>query len=101
MLDTTIHYLYRDGSNYKFRATFCVQGELTLGDMEPFLIDGQFFLPNALGIPSLVPVRRNEDDHELHEIEQLVHEPALARAIPVSQFLHDLKASSDRGWFLV
>jgi hypothetical protein len=95
-----ICYLYRDASNYKFRGEFVLSGFVSEHDIRKYLIDGEYFIPRAVGLPSLVPENENCDDHQLHEIEHLIQEQV---EVPVNRlsadFLLALRSASIRGWF--
>lgn len=68
-----VSYLYRDAGNYKQYGEFDVIGEFNIEHIVPFLIDGEFFVPEHVGIPSLVPLEKTEDDHDLHEFDGHEH----------------------------
>ena len=69
--NTKITYLYRDASNYKAWGEEVIKGTLKLNQLTPYLIDTEFFIPIDIGLPNLQPHPRNEDDHDLHTIEEL------------------------------
>jgi hypothetical protein len=94
-----IVYLYRDAGNYKFRGEFCVAGSLSLTDLSPYLLDEQYFVPDKIGIPSLVPQFRNGEDHDLHEIEEVVHIEPTACLFTSDEFISRVRAANIRGWF--
>ena len=50
-----VDYLYRDASNYKFRGSFIVDGDLDLEMLRPLLLDGAWFVPERVGLPALRP----------------------------------------------
>jgi hypothetical protein len=94
-----ITYLYRDASNYKFWGEFCVLGELSLDDLRPYLHDREWFVPEKVGIPSLVPECRNEDDHVLHEFISIdPSEPALC-PFSAEELIERIRAAKEVGWF--
>lgn len=66
--NTAIEYVYRDASNYKWFETVVVRGSLKYEDLQPYLINGEFFVPGNVGLKSLTPEVRNEDDHDWHAI---------------------------------
>jgi hypothetical protein len=66
---TRVSYLYRDAGNYKQYGDFDVIGDFDAEAIEPLLIDGEFFIPEHVGIPSLVPIGKNDDDHDLHAFD--------------------------------
>jgi hypothetical protein len=72
-------YLYRDASNYKAYGSLLLKGSY-VEDERTFLIShlesGQFFVPEAMGIPQLRSQLYsyggpNDDDHEYHEFVSL------------------------------
>jgi hypothetical protein len=70
-MNTKITYLYRDAGNYKTRGEEVIEGTLTLCQLTPFLIDTEFFIPHDIGLPNLQPHPWNEDDHDLHTVEEM------------------------------
>ena len=70
-MNTRVSYQYRDASNYKLHNEVVIAGELSYPELEPFLIDGIYFVPEELHIPRLQFDSRNEDDHDWHEILKL------------------------------
>lgn len=99
MTTQKIIYLYRDASNYKFRGEFCVVGPLSLDDLRPHLLDEEFFVPAKIGIPSLVPELRNEDDHDLHEIEEIVPTKPTVCLFAAVEFISRVRDANILGWF--
>lgn len=78
-----VTYLYRDAGNYKFWGRFNVLGDLSLNELEPYLLDREFFVPERIGLPSLVPEARNDDDHLLHEfVDVELVKPKAGEAVP-------------------
>ena len=65
--NTIVNYMYRDAGNYKFYGNFCLSGLLSISEIEPYLINGEYFVPIEIALPSLVPEQMNSDDHLLHE----------------------------------
>jgi len=72
---TILEYQYRDAGNYKAFGELLLEGEMTpsdLADLTPYLYDGEYFIPEEVGIPPLQPLLqeelggKNEDDHEWH-----------------------------------
>jgi hypothetical protein len=94
-----ITYLYRDGGNYKFWGEFLVLGALSLDDLRPHLFDGEYFVPEQIGIPSLVPEARNDDDHMLHVFHSI--EPSEPGLCPLSadELIERLRIANESGWF--
>ena len=94
-----ITYLYRDAGNYKSWGEFCVLGQLSLDDLRPHLFDCEFFVPEKIGIPSLVPEAQNDDDHLLHEFDRIEPtEPALC-PFTADELIERLRTANASGWF--
>jgi hypothetical protein len=94
-----ITYLYRDAGNYKFWGEFCVLGELSIDDLRLHLIESEYFVPGKIGIPSLVPEEKNDDDHMLHEFYSI--EPTVPALCPFAagELIERLHAANASGWF--
>ncbi|HBA60924.1 MAG TPA: hypothetical protein DCZ92_08905 [Elusimicrobia bacterium] len=74
-MNTLLEYLYRDASNYKQHGSVVLQGAISLKDIQPLLIDGEYFIPSQAGLPDLQHKFKDqgfeyptEDDHAWHEI---------------------------------
>ena len=74
-MNTLLEYLYRDASNYKQHGSVVFRGTISLKDIRPLLIDGEYFIPSQAGIPDLQHKFKDqgfeyptEDDHAWHEI---------------------------------
>ena len=72
-MNTSITYLYRDASNYKFFDTMIIRGLLSLNDIEKYLFEKEFFIPSEIGLKDLQPENLNQDDHIWHEILEIAH----------------------------
>lgn len=76
-MNIKLNYLYRDNSNYKKfgSVVFVNSGTILLEEFkEKFtrnLIDGEYFLAEELGLPTLFFDELNEDDHQWHEFENI------------------------------
>lgn len=71
-MNTRIGYRYRDASNYKAYNEVIVEGVVTLKQIQPFLHDGEFFIPDAVGLRELqseLTSFPSVDDHVWHEID--------------------------------
>ena len=71
--NTQIIYQYRDAANYKFFDTVIVGGSFSLGDIEKYLYDNEFFVPAEVGLKGLQPEKLNNNDHIWHEILEISH----------------------------
>lgn len=99
MAVSEIEYLYRDSGNYKFRGVFKVSCIVTINEITPYLIDGEYFVPNSIGVASLTPLCLTEDDHSLHEIEGIRHAEIGESDMTRDEFFNRLAYASRRGWF--
>ena len=74
-MQTKIHYLYRDASNYKIWGEEVLDGKISREDFT--FHEENFFTPAEIGIPDLRNelIRQgyelNEDDHDWHEFIEL------------------------------
>lgn len=96
---TEVSYMYRDASNYKFHGSFIVDGELSNADLEPYLFDGESFVPTEVGLPHLLDVSMNEDDHWLHEFSRF---SPISDGTPIctaSKLIELFQIAHRRGWF--
>lgn len=73
MSNTKIEYLYRDADNYKQWNEAVVRGELTEAQKEDILsclLDGEYFIPGAVGLPEKrFEVWDTDSDHEWFELD--------------------------------
>jgi len=74
-MNTLLEYLYRDASNYKQFGSVVLQGSISVKDIRPLLIDGEYFIPSQVGLPDLQHKFKEQefeyptgDDHAWHEI---------------------------------
>ncbi len=69
-MNTQIHYLYRDASNYKAHHEIIVHGKITFADITPHLESGEFFIPSQVGLPDLQSQlgKPTDDDHAWHHL---------------------------------
>lgn len=96
---TQVTYLYRDASNYKFRGDFCVLGKLCVEELKEYLFDGEFFIPERIGLPALRPEVTNDDDHFLHSLEDCKHVEGPKVQMTAGEFRRRLRKASQQGWF--
>lgn len=93
-----VEYAYRDAGNWKVWGEFALSGTLAFSEIENLLHDQLWFVPDAIGIKSLVPEIRNMDDHPLHEIHGIrlaqVDEPLMSR----EWFIMRLQWGFKKGW---
>ena len=107
-MNLAFHYLYRDESNsmtegvhvFGNAENMAVHDALTR--LEKLLIDGVFFIPNAIGIPTLYPTTET-GDHDYHEAEGLEEtETAAQDNRSFKEFLKDFevwkRSNADEYW---
>ena len=73
-MNTLFDYIYRDGSNYKQHGSYVAEGTLTEKETEELwkcLSDGEYFIPEQVGIPAVRFEDANEDDHCWHELQDV------------------------------
>lgn len=106
-MNTRIRYLYRDASNFKQNGEIVVGGQITFADLEPFLDDGIYFVPEDVGLSH--PGERwntdlglpfpTEDDHPSCELEEGSFESTNDPAEVDAQVLIDrFRQASAAGW---
>src|SRR4051812_38079255 len=88
-----VSYLYRDASNYKWHSSFVVKGSISLEQLQPFMMDGEYFVPQSIGIPSLTPELRTEDDHDLHEITDIAPCESRPFALTARELIRRMRTS--------
>lgn len=77
-----------------------LSGSVAEAEIRRYLIDGEYFVPGAVGLQSLVPDDANEDDHQLHEIEFIGQELIQTGAAqPAKGFVNALRYAAHKGWF--
>lgn len=96
-----LEYLYRDGGNYKYRGYLILDDFIDIESIKPFLIDSVYFIPSSIGMKSLAPCPRNNDDHEFHEFVDVV--PFSGGSPPESalRLIQEIKRASMSGWIFV
>lgn len=94
-----VTYLYRDASNYKYWGSFKIRGVLAVDELRPHMLMNDYFVPEAVGIRSLTPSERNDDDHDLHEI--IAIEPAVTGpyAFTAADLVMSFQRQNSIGWF--
>jgi hypothetical protein len=98
-MNTEVTYLYRDAGNYKFRLSFVVTGKFDPAEIAQHLIDGEFFIPAAIGLPRLIPEVRNDDDHEWHCFEDVQPTPASDVACTAEELKDRIRRADEKGWY--
>lgn len=67
--------------------------------MQGFLSDSEFFIPERVGVKSLVPAEKTVDDHYLHTLEAAARVDAGSSLMSVGLFVERMKRASAEGWF--
>jgi hypothetical protein len=111
---TLLSYRYRDASNFKANGEVLLSGEPTpelLRRLQASLIDGEHFIPEKVGLPSLREQlyqysggSPTDDDHLLHEFVELrAPLPGEVASLPAIGDLEALvarfEANARRGWW--
>jgi hypothetical protein len=94
-----VTYRYTDASNYKFWGVLHVLGEMKLEDLRPHLIDTEFFIPERIGLPSLVPTVKNADDHLLHTFEEVAAADRVRYELAAEELIERVRLANHEGWF--
>jgi hypothetical protein len=98
-MNTLIEYMYRDASNYKQFGSFVLWGELEISALQDWLWDGEFFIPERVGVKSLVPAEKTVDDHYLHTLEATSSVDDLSTLMSAELFIERVKRAAAEGWF--
>lgn len=72
-MNTRISYLYRDACNYKTHNEVVIKGEFEPGEEEEILdclFEGEYFIPEQVGLPVTRFGSVTEDDHVWCELEE-------------------------------
>ena len=82
-----------------FGANFHVLGELSLYELRPHLLDSEYFVPEQIELPSLVPALLNGDDHLLHEFTEILPAEAVPYLCASEELIARVCQADTRGWF--
>lgn len=98
-MKTLVEYMYRDASNYKEFGSFVLDGDFEISAVQEFLSDAGFFIPERVGVKSLVPADKRIDDHYLHTLEatRKVDDPSALMSAEL--FIARVRRAADEGWF--
>jgi hypothetical protein len=110
MNNVKVHYLYRDGSNYKKVAEIVFFGDEDLSPefvtarlRECFLEDG-LFIAHQVRVPEVFLAAEDQltsDDHCFHEFESVratSDAPDDPWSRTISEFMAEVAAEANRGW---
>ena len=98
-MNTLVEYMYRDASNYKQFGSFVLRGGLDPSALQDWLWDGEFFIPERVGVKSLVPAAKTIDDHYLHTIEATSGVDDPSAIMSAELFIERVKRAAAEGWF--
>ncbi len=98
-MKTLVEYMYPDASNYKELGSFVLEGDFEISSVQEFLADGEFFIPERVGVQSLVPVEKTVDDHYLHTLEATSRVNVSAALMSAELFVERIKRAGSEGWF--
>jgi hypothetical protein len=100
-MNLQLNYLYRDGSNYKqfgavvFGNERDIEIDVIKNIITANLIDGEYFIAEEWGVPSLFFEDKNKDDHQWHEFESLEQTNTIESLTGIDALLRKiLKANS-------
>ena len=94
MQSIIFNYLYRDSSNYKnfgcvdFSNPDNIPIEKIEAAIQSNLIDGEFFVAEDWGLPTLYFEDWTEDDHKWHEFTNIELKESTKELISISDFLN-------------
>jgi len=94
MQTITLNYLYRDSSNYKNFGSldFYNPDEMLIEEIEAIirsrLIDGEYFVAENWGLPTLYFDEWTEDDHNWHEFINIEVKENVNESLPIRQLLN-------------
>ena len=101
---TRIHYMYRDASNWKFHGSVVISGCANRSEFERHLFDGEWFVPERVGLQHLLTEPWSEDDHLLHELgefETCEQPNSDEKLISARELLRRFESPANVGWFSV
>ena len=96
---TKVTYRYRDASNFKFWGQFLVSGEFGIELVLDYLFEGEFFVPHEVGLPHLLNLPMNQDDHYLHTFEDFEIVSEGVATCSADDLVKRFKEASEKGWF--
>lgn len=98
-MNTRVEYMYRDASNYKEFGSFVLGGRFDVSMIERFLSDHEFFIPERVGVKTLVPATKTSDDHYLHTIEATIETDDAECLMSADTFVALMERAARAGWF--
>lgn len=98
-MNTLVEYMYRDAANYKQFGAFVLRGEFDISAVQEWLWDEEFFIPERIGVKSLVPAEKTVDDHYLHTFEATSSVDDPSALMSAELFIERVKRAAAEGWF--
>src|ERR1700733_4629344 len=98
-LNTQITYCYRDASNYKFWGEFAVEGVLDMEELASHLFEGEWFVPERVGLKHLLTEPWSDDDHILHEFREFESTKREDCICTAAQLIERFETARRTGWF--
>ena len=100
--NTEVTYLYRDASNYKTLETIVLEGQMTEEQIAEVIgyLDGEYFIPEQIGLYLPVGDEPTEDDHCFCELGKFDFKPTDNDdcEMTVEEFISRFKKASEEGW---
>jgi hypothetical protein len=93
-----LEYLYRDAANFKVRSRAILCGALSIHDLQPYLYEGEFFLPELVGLCSLTSTTMTSDDHPWHELGGVQSVSSGESLMGASELVSRFKFQSSLTW---
>lgn len=101
-MNTLLHYVYCDAGNWKKHHHHIIEGELSQEDIKIIincLSDGEFFIPDQVGLPDERFEMVTEADHPWFTLYESGFEPTSANpdvAVTAAGLVEKFKACKDR-----
>lgn len=103
-MNTQIDYLYRDASNYKQHNSCIIAGEISDSQIETImecLSEGEYFIPEQVGLPAKRFGELSEDDHCWMELDEYSFEHTKKKPtakMNVNQLVENFQNAKHDGW---
>jgi hypothetical protein len=91
--------MYRDENNFKFFGSAMISHDIDLHDLKNYLFCSETFIPEKVGLPSLVPLERSIYDHDLHEILEIIPGFECENPIYTPDLIERFRHASSKEWF--
>ncbi len=97
--NTLIYYCYRDAGNTKFWGEIVVSGQVSRKQLEKFLFDGEWFVPEQVGLNHLLTEPWTKLDHILHELHEFEDTERTDHFCLADELIAKFEAAHKKGWF--